>query len=267
VSDRAADMLGIGWGNVRHIAVDGYFRMRVDELREQIVRDRRDGIRPFAVVGSAGTVSTGAIDPLEQIADVCAEEGLWFHVDGAYGGPAMLADDLRPQFAGIERADSIAFDPHVLYTPHSGACLLLRDPRSSRSRSTPTLLSTRTRTSRTQASIWGGTGRSSAGATALESVSLLAHGRRAYGAASRTMPSWPGTWPRVSRAPGVRARVSGHAVDLLLSFVPPDLPEGPGREAYLSLLNERLMGGCRWTVVCSCRTRCSASGSCSACAS
>ncbi|HSD49008.1 MAG TPA: pyridoxal-dependent decarboxylase, partial [Actinomycetota bacterium] len=128
VSDRAADMLGIGWGNVRHIAVDDDFRMRVDELREQIARDRRDGIRPFAVVGSAGTVSTGAIDPLEALADVCADEGLWFHVDGAYGGPATLAEDLRPGFAGIERADSIAFDPHKwLYTPHSGACVLLRD--------------------------------------------------------------------------------------------------------------------------------------------
>jgi glutamate/tyrosine decarboxylase-like PLP-dependent enzyme len=128
VSDRAADMLGIGWKNVRHVPVDDGYRMRVDELRAQIARDRDAGVRPFAVVGSAGTVSTGAVDPLDTIADVCAEEGLWFHVDAAYGGPAMLADDLRPLFAGIERAHSIAFDPHKwLYTPHSGGCVVVHD--------------------------------------------------------------------------------------------------------------------------------------------
>src|SRR5204862_395639 len=83
------------------------------------------GIRPFAVVASAGTVSTGAVDPLEELADLCQRERLWFHVDAAYGGPAMLADDLRPLFSGIERADSIAFDPHKwLYTPHSGGCVV-----------------------------------------------------------------------------------------------------------------------------------------------
>lgn len=128
VSDRAADMLGIGRGNVRHVAVDEGYRMRVDELRAQIARDRAAGMHPFAVVGTAGTVATGAIDPLDAIADVCAEEDLWFHVDGAYGGPGILAEDLRPGFAGIERADSIAFDPHKwLYTPHSGGCVVVRD--------------------------------------------------------------------------------------------------------------------------------------------
>lgn len=128
VSDRAADSLGIGAANVRHIRVDAGERMDVDELRTQITRDREAGIRPIAVVGTAGTVSTGVIDPLGAIADVCADEGLWFHVDAAYGGPAMLAEDLRPLFAGIERADSIAFDPHKwLYTPLSGGCILIRD--------------------------------------------------------------------------------------------------------------------------------------------
>ena len=128
VSDRAADTLGLGAANVRHIAVDEGYRMRVDELRGQIARHREDGIRPIAVVGTAGTVSTGAIDPLDELAQVCADEGLWLHVDAAYGGPAMLADDLRPQLVGIERADSVAFDPHKwLYTPHSGGCLLVRD--------------------------------------------------------------------------------------------------------------------------------------------
>ena len=127
VSDRAADMLGIGLRNVRHIQVDPDFRMPIDELRAQIARDRDAGMRPFAVVGSAGTVATGAVDPLVAMADLCEQEGLWFHVDAAYGGPAVLADDLRPLFAGIERADSIAFDPHKwLYTPHSGGCVVFR---------------------------------------------------------------------------------------------------------------------------------------------
>ncbi|MFB3738561.1 MAG: aspartate aminotransferase family protein, partial [Candidatus Velamenicoccus archaeovorus] len=128
VSNRTADMLGIGAVGVTTIPVDADFRIRLDRLRDAIRRDRDEGIRPVAVVGSAGTVATGAVDPLDALADLCAEEGLWFHVDGAYGGPAAFADDLRPLFAGIERADSIAFDPHKwLYTPHSGGCVLVRD--------------------------------------------------------------------------------------------------------------------------------------------
>ncbi len=128
VSDRAADMLGIGLRNVRHIPVGPDYRMRIDDLRAQISADRAAGMRPFAVVGSAGTVATGVVDPLPDIAQVCLDEGLWFHIDAAYGGPAVLAPDLRPLFTGIEKADSIAFDPHKwLYTPHSGGCVLVRD--------------------------------------------------------------------------------------------------------------------------------------------
>jgi glutamate/tyrosine decarboxylase-like PLP-dependent enzyme len=112
VNDRAADMLGLGTAAVRHVAVDDSYRMRVEALRDAIKTDRDHGVRPIAVVGSGGTVATGSIDPLGEIADVCTDERLWFHVDAAYGGPAVLADDLRPQLAGIERADSIAFDPH-----------------------------------------------------------------------------------------------------------------------------------------------------------
>jgi len=128
VSIRGADMMGIGSGNVRQIPVDDDYRIRVGDLRARIAEDREAGVHPFAVVATAGTVSTGVVDPLEEIADVCRDEGLWFHVDAAYGGPAMLADDLRPLFAGIEQADSIAFDPHKwLYTPHSGGCIVVRD--------------------------------------------------------------------------------------------------------------------------------------------
>ena len=115
---------------VRRVPVDDGLRLRPDLLRDQVQRDRADGLLPIAVVATAGTTSTGAIDPLPEIADVCAEQGLWMHVDAAYGGPAVLADDLRPLMAGIERADSIAFDPHKwLYIPLAAGCVLVRDVR------------------------------------------------------------------------------------------------------------------------------------------
>lgn len=128
VSDRALDMLGIGAANLVKIPVDEHFRIRMDLLEAAIEADEAAGHVPIVVEGSVGTVSTGAIDPLNALADLAQRHRLWFHIDGAYGGPAILADDLKPQLAGIERADSVAFDPHKwLYTPHSGGCILLRD--------------------------------------------------------------------------------------------------------------------------------------------
>ena len=103
VSTRAADMLGLGTDAVRTIPVGDDYRVRVDLLRAAIARDREAGVHPIAVVGSAGTVATGAVDPLDELADLCAEEGVWFHVDAAYGGPAAFTDDLAPLFAGIGR--------------------------------------------------------------------------------------------------------------------------------------------------------------------
>jgi glutamate/tyrosine decarboxylase-like PLP-dependent enzyme len=126
----SADLMGLGERAVRAIPTDAGYRMRLDDLRAALEADLAAGMRPFAVVATAGTTATGAVDPLPAIADLCAEHGLWLHVDAAYGGAAMLAPELRPLLAGIERADSIAFDPHKwLYTPQSSACLLVRDPR------------------------------------------------------------------------------------------------------------------------------------------
>jgi glutamate/tyrosine decarboxylase-like PLP-dependent enzyme len=103
--------------------------MRVDALREAIESDLAEGARPVIVVATAGTVATGAIDPLEEIAQVCEEHGLWLHVDAAYGGIAALVPSLRPAFRGIERADSIAFDPHKwLYIPPAAGAVVVRDP-------------------------------------------------------------------------------------------------------------------------------------------
>ncbi|MDJ0955069.1 MAG: pyridoxal-dependent decarboxylase, partial [Acidimicrobiia bacterium] len=127
--DRAAQLLGIGDAGLRHVPTDDQLRMDVVALRAAIEADLEAGHRPIAVIGAAGTTGTGAIDPLNRIADVCAEFDLWFHVDAAYGGPAAITESLRPLFDGIGRADSLAFDPHKwLYTPHASACILVRDP-------------------------------------------------------------------------------------------------------------------------------------------
>jgi aromatic-L-amino-acid/L-tryptophan decarboxylase len=131
VNTRAADMLGLGRDAVRIVPCDDSLRLRADALRGMIARDVRTGHKPVAVIATAGTVATGAIDPLDAIADVCAEHGLWFHVDGAYGGVPALTDALRPLFRGIERADSVALDSHKwLYTPHSGGVIVVRDVQS-----------------------------------------------------------------------------------------------------------------------------------------
>jgi glutamate/tyrosine decarboxylase-like PLP-dependent enzyme len=95
-----------------------------------MARDVADGIRPWLVVASAGTVDTGAIDPLEEIADVCAKHGAWFHVDGAYGGLFSLCDEGKAKLKGIERADSVALDPHkTLFLPYGTGAVLVRDRR------------------------------------------------------------------------------------------------------------------------------------------
>jgi len=125
----AADILGLGERAVRSIPTDAAYRMRTDELERALAADLAAGMLPFAVVATAGTTATGAVDPLPAVADICQMHGLWMHVDAAYGGAAVLAPELRPLLSGIERADSIAFDPHKwLYTPQSSACLLVRDP-------------------------------------------------------------------------------------------------------------------------------------------
>ena len=128
---KAVALLGIGRDNLRLIPCDENFRMRTDLLHEAIQRDITAGTTPIAVVASAGTVSTGSIDPLEEIADVAREFGVWFHVDGAYGALAALAEPGK--FAGLSRADSLSLDPHKwLYQPLDCGCLLYRDSAAAR---------------------------------------------------------------------------------------------------------------------------------------
>lgn len=125
---KAAELLGIGSGAVRILPVDDAFQMDVAALCAAVAADRAAGMRPFCVVASTGTVSTGAVDPLVEIADLCAEEGLWLHVDGAIGAVARLDPEKAPRFAGLERADSVALDPHKwLSVPVECGCILVRD--------------------------------------------------------------------------------------------------------------------------------------------
>ncbi len=125
---KAADIAGLGTDSVRWIAADDKMRIDLDDLRAQIRADIAAGDKPFLVIGNAGTVSTGAMDPLPEIAAICRESDLWFHIDGAYGGFAAVCPDAAPEFAGLGAADSVAVDPHKwLYAPIEAGCALVRD--------------------------------------------------------------------------------------------------------------------------------------------
>jgi aromatic-L-amino-acid decarboxylase len=126
---KGVELLGIGTDWLRRIPVDEQFRMKTGALREAVAADRAAGHRPICVVGTAGTVNTGAVDDLNALADFCQAEGLWLHVDGAFGALARLSPRLAPLVAGLERADSLAFDLHKwMYLPFEIACVLVRDP-------------------------------------------------------------------------------------------------------------------------------------------
>jgi aromatic-L-amino-acid decarboxylase len=124
---KAADLFGFGTDTIRWIAVDGHQRMKTVELRRQIEADRARGDRPFLVVGTAGSVSTGAVDPLPEIGALCREHDLWFHVDGAYGAFAAAVPGAPADLAGLADADSVAVDPHKwLYAPLEAGCALVK---------------------------------------------------------------------------------------------------------------------------------------------
>ena len=130
---KAAALLGIGRENVCHIAVDERFRIRRDDLVAKITADLAAGYVPLCVVANAGTVNTGAIDPVTDVREVADRFKLWMHVDGSYGAFAVLAESARKLFAGMEQADSIALDPHKwLYLPVDVGCVIYRDPESVR---------------------------------------------------------------------------------------------------------------------------------------
>src|SRR5918996_1582158 len=128
---RAVELLGVGSDRLRDVPIDDEHRMRPDLLADAIERDRAEGVTPVAVVATAGTTLTGAIDPIASIADVCEPRGIWLHVDGAYGLPAAAVDPAR--FDGVARADSVSVDAHKwLYVPKACSVVLVREPRALR---------------------------------------------------------------------------------------------------------------------------------------
>jgi aromatic-L-amino-acid decarboxylase len=130
---KAAALLGIGRENVQQVAVDERFRIHVDDLVAKITADLEAGYIPLCVVANAGTVNTGAVDPLAEIREIADRFHLWMHVDGSYGAFAVLAQSVKKLFAGMEQADSIALDPHKwLYLPVDVGCVIYRNPEIAR---------------------------------------------------------------------------------------------------------------------------------------
>jgi aromatic-L-amino-acid decarboxylase len=124
---KAVELLGLGSEALRLLPVNDYFQINLETLKATITKDREDGCMPFCVVGAAGTTNTGAIDDLNGLADLCEQEKLWFHVDGAFGAWAALAPRARSKVVGMERADSLALDLHKwMYMPYEIGCVLVR---------------------------------------------------------------------------------------------------------------------------------------------
>lgn len=125
---KAYRIAGMSEAQIRYIPTDDQFRMNIDLLRQAIAADERHGLQPFMVVGSGGTTDTGAIDPLDHMADIAEAHDCWYHVDAAYGGFFMLSPQLKTQFAGIERADSVVIDPHKgLFLSYGIGAVLIKD--------------------------------------------------------------------------------------------------------------------------------------------
>lgn len=242
---RAADILGLGSAALRPVPVDAELRLRADALEERLTADLAAGVRPIALVGTAGTTGTGAIDPLPAIADLAERHGLWFHVDAAYGGPAVLADDLRPLLRGIERADSVTLDAHKwLYTSASSGCLLVRDQRhlvESFTVDPSYVYEDLARTGKGMNSAFFAPTFSRPFDALKVWVSLLAHGRSAY---ARRI-SHDAALARYLDA-RARAHPDFEPVSVSLSiccfrYRPRDLPTGDEADAYADELNRRLL--------------------------
>ncbi|MEM7282952.1 MAG: aminotransferase class I/II-fold pyridoxal phosphate-dependent enzyme [Pseudomonadota bacterium] len=127
--ERALGLLGFDSSQLREVNVKPDFRIDVTDLERQICADAESGYKPFCIIGNAGTTNTGAVDPLDELAAIAAKHELWFHVDAAYGGGALLSQRGKRQLEGIGLADSISFDPHKwLFQPYENACVLVKDP-------------------------------------------------------------------------------------------------------------------------------------------
>ncbi|MEM9921126.1 MAG: aminotransferase class I/II-fold pyridoxal phosphate-dependent enzyme [Bacteroidota bacterium] len=125
---KAIRIAGLDEAPLRYVPVDDRFRMDIDALEELIASDRKEGLKPFMLIASAGTTDTGAIDPLDKLADIAERENMWFHIDAAYGGFFILCDELKDQYKGVERSDSLTIDPHKgLFLSYGTGAVLIKD--------------------------------------------------------------------------------------------------------------------------------------------
>ena len=244
--DKAADVCGLGAEGVRWIESDSSGRIRIDRLQEQIDADRRDGRLPFLVVGTAGSTGLGVVDPLREIASVARKEGLWFHVDGAYGAPAAVLPEAPDDLHELSLADSVAIDPHKwLYCPIEAACVVTRHPEALRD------------AFRFQPSYYRLAGRKTGGTNYYELglqntrgfralkvwLMMRAVGRNGYRDMIREDVELA---ERLYNRVASRPEFSAHSVSLSITtfrFVPPDLADhtSPDTETYLNTLNETLL--------------------------
>jgi aromatic-L-amino-acid decarboxylase len=132
-NQKAVELLGLGSASLRKIPVKADYTMDLELLQQRIISDREADCRPICIIGSAGTTNTGAIDDLNALADLCAREDIWFHVDGAIGAVAMLAENVKPKLIGMERADSVGLDLHKwMHIPFEAGCVIVRSEKSHR---------------------------------------------------------------------------------------------------------------------------------------
>lgn len=125
---KAIRVLGFSKEQIRIIPTDGEFKFSLNKLKNAIAKDRLEGLHPFCLIATAGTTNTGTVDPLSDIAKICKKEDIWFHIDGAYGGFSILADDGKLLLKGIEKADSLTIDPHKwFFQPYEIGCLLIKN--------------------------------------------------------------------------------------------------------------------------------------------
>ena len=124
---KAVELLGLGSNSLRKVSVNDDYTINIKAIEAAILADRKRGLQPICIIGNAGTINTGAIDDLTALADLSEREGLWFHVDGAIGAVAVLAENVKEQLSGIERADSVALDLHKwMHIPFEAGCVIVR---------------------------------------------------------------------------------------------------------------------------------------------
>ncbi|MGE5414381.1 MAG: pyridoxal phosphate-dependent decarboxylase family protein [Syntrophomonadaceae bacterium] len=242
--DKAVDLFGLGTGALRAVATDRELRMDTGDLERLIREDREAGRLPFLVVASGGTVSTGAVDPLPRIAAIARREGLWLHVDGAYGGFAAGVPGAPEDLAGLAQADSVAVDPHKwLYAPLEAGCALVRDPAILRSTFEHRPPYYRKDEDEDLIDYHSYGPQNSRGLRALKVwLGLRMAGREGY----RAMIAGDiALAQRLYEAVGRHPELEAGSVSLSVTtfrYVPPDLESSPSRdEAYLDRLNAALL--------------------------